>query len=292
MDATRRVPTAPLGRSMPKRIGHAIGRGFVAALLTGYAIVSVYPFLWMFSGAFKDNREILSNPLPWPKHPTLSTIVSVWNAMDIPNYLKNSAFISVVTVLLIVVIYPLAGYAFAVMRFPGRDVLFVLFLAIIFVPGIVILLPLVVLVTKLGLIATPWAVILPAVNGAAPLALVISRTYFRSVPPELRDAAKIDGASEWRTYWTIFFPLARPAVVTIALLNFVGIWNEYVLAKLLLGSERNQVLPVGLQLLMSTNVVNWNEVAAGAALVVLPVIVLFVVFQRYFINGIIGGVKA
>lgn len=276
----------------PSRVGRWILGGVVAILLALYALISAYPFLWMFSGAFKDNREILSNPLPWPVNPTLETIATTWTAMDIPVYLRNSVFIAVVTVALIVVIFPLAGYAFAMIDFPGREAAFIGFVAILFVPGVVILLPLVVLVSNLELISTPWAVILPSVCGAAPLALVITRTYFRSLPSELRDAAKVDGASEWRIYWTVFFPLARPAIITIALLNFVGIWNEYVLAKLVLGDEENQVLPVGLQLLVSTNVVNWNEVAAGASLVVLPVLLLFIFLQRYFINGIAGGLKA
>lgn len=274
------------------RTGRLAVRFVVVVLLTLYAIISAYPFLWMFSGAFKDNREILNNPSPWPISPTLETIATTWNVMDIPVYLRNSVFIALVTIVLIVLIFPLAGYAFAMIDFPGRQAAFSLFVAILFVPGVVILLPLVVLLSNLELISTPWAVILPSVTGAAPLSLVITRTYFRSLPSELRDAAMIDGASEWRMYWAIFFPLARPAVVTIALLNFVAIWNEYVLAKLVLGDDENQVLPVGLQLLVSTNVVNWNEVAAGASLVVLPVLVLFVFLQRYFINGIAGGVKA
>lgn len=279
-------------RSGPSRFANGVIGTVVAILLVLYALVSAYPFLWMFSGAFKDNREIISNPAPWPLNPTFDTIVATWNAMDIPLYLRNSVFIAVVTVVLIIVIFPLAGYAFAMIDFPGREAAFIGFVAILFVPGVVILLPLVVLVAKLDLISTPWAVILPSVCGAAPLALVITRTYFRSLPSELRDAAKVDGASEWRTYWTVYFPLARPAIITIALLNFVGIWNEYVLSKLVLGDDENQVLPVGLQLLTSTNVVNWNEVAAGASLVVLPVLVLFVFLQRYFINGIAGGLKA
>lgn len=287
------VSTAPVtaARTAPQRLGRWTIRLVVGVLLTLYALVSVYPFLWMFSGAFKDSREILTNPLPWPLDPTLQTIASTWTAMDIPVYLRNSAFIAIVTVALIVVVFPLAGYAFAMIDFPGREAAFIGFVAILFVPGVVILLPLVVLVANLELITTPWAVILPTVCGAAPLALVITRTYFRSMPSELRDAAKVDGASEWRIYWTVFFPLARPAIVTIALLNFVAVWNEYVLAKLVLGDEENQVLPVGLQLLVSTNVVNWNEVAAGASLVVLPVLLLFVFLQRYFINGIAGGLK-
>lgn len=288
------ITKSPAGKTQSRaaRIGQVAVSTVVAVLLTLYALISAYPFMWMFSGTFKDNREILSNPSPWPINPTLDTLATTWEAMDVPVYLRNSIFIAFVTVALIVIIFPLAGYAFAMIRFPGREAAFIGFVAILFVPGVVILLPLVVLVANLDLISTPWAVILPSVCGAAPLALVITRTYFRSLPSELRDAAKVDGASEWRIYWAVFFPLARPAIITVALLNFVGIWNEYVLAKLLLGDEENQVLPVGLQLLVSTNVVNWNQVAAGASLVVLPVLLLFIFLQRYFINGIAGGLKA
>lgn len=274
-----------------RRIARTAVRLPIALMLALYAVISAYPFLWMFSGAFKDEREILSNPAPWPLNPTLETLVNTWNVMGVGVYLKNSVFISVVTVALVVIVFPLAGYAMAIIPFRGREVVFSGFLAILFVPGVVVLLPLVVLVSNLDLVSTPWAVILPTVCGAAPLALLITRTYFRSLPGELRDAAKVDGASEWRIYWTIYFPLARPALITIAVLNFVAIWNEYVLPRLVLGDQENQVLPVGLQLLVSGNVVNWNQVAAGASLVVLPVLVLFVLLQRYFLNGIAGSVK-
>ena len=133
--------------------------------------------------------------------------------------------------------------------------------------------------------------ILPLANGAAPIAIVLLRSYFATIPTELHEAAVLDGCSEWGIYWRVYFPLSRSALITVTILNFVAAWNEYVLPSLTNDDPTRFPLPVGLQSLLSTSVVQWNQVMAAALIIVIPIIILFVILQRYFINGLAGSVK-
>jgi len=277
--------------SIASRItGRLVGVLAIAAFAV-YAVVSVFPFVTMISGSLKTNTEVLTNPWPIPVNPTFDTLVDTWNALDFPTLLVNSLIIAGLSCLLILVIFPLAGYAFAVLEFPFKRVLFAIFVGALFVPGVTVLLPIVILDQQLGLLGTPWAVVLPIVNGAAPIAIILLRAYFSSVPFELHEAAVLDGCSPFGIYWRIYFPLSRSALITVTVLNFVAAWNEYVLPALTNDDASRYPLPVGLQALLSSNVVQWNQVMAASLLIVVPIIVLFVVLQRYFINGLQGSVK-
>ena len=272
------------------------GRRALVALLVylpllAYAALSVFPFLTMVSAAFKDDSEVTSNVGLIPHNPTLQAVKVTWTSLDLLVYVRNSIAITVISLLAILLIFPLAAYAFALLRFPCRRVLFGLFVALLFVPAITVLLPIVLLNDKLGLLGTRWGVIFPLVNGASPVALVLLRRYFESIPRELHEAARLDGCSEFKVFTTIYFPLARPALVAVAVLNFVGIWNEYVLSSVTLSDPEKFTLPLGLQQLLSTSVVQWNVVMAGALFVVLPVVAVFLVLQRYFVAGLSGSIK-
>lgn len=271
--------------------GRATGRVVVIILLAFYALISVYPFLTMLSGAVKTNQEVLTNPWPFTLNPTFQTITDTWAALDFPTLLLNSLIIAVGSCLLILVIFPLAGYAFAVLKFPFKRSLFGMFLAALFVPVVTVLLPLIILEQALGLTGTLWAVIFPIVNGAAPIAILLMRSYYATIPIDLHEAAVLDGCREWGIYWRVYFPLSRSALVTVTILNFVAAWNEYVLPSLTNDDPALFPLPVGLQSLLSTTVVQWNQVMAAALIIVLPIIVLFVILQRFFINGLQGSVK-
>ena len=282
--AQSRAPT-------PGSVGRGITKIIVVVLLVIYALVSLYPFLTMLSGAVKTNREVLTNPLPIPFAPTLQTLADTFAALDFGSLLLNSVVIAGGSCLLILIIFPLAGYAFAVLNFPLQRILFAVFIGALFVPGVTVLLPLVVLDQSLGLNGTPFAVILPIANGAAPIAIVLLRSYFSTIPNELHEAAVLDGCSEWGIFWRVYFPLSRSALITVTILNFVGAWNEYVLPSLTNDDPAKFPLPVGLQSLLSTSIVQWNQVMAAALIIVVPIIILFVILQRYFINGLAGSVK-
>jgi multiple sugar transport system permease protein len=159
------------------------------------------------------------------------------------------------------------------------------------VPGVTVLLPVVILQQNLGLIGTFPGIILPFVNGTAPLSILLLTNSFRAVPSELRESARCDGASEPRTFWSIYLPSCRPALITIALLTAIPTWNEYVLTRVSLNDPATFTLPIALQNLNSTLSPQQNVLMAASLIIVLPVVVLFVLLQRYFVNGVQGAVK-
>lgn len=282
-----RSARAPRARGASGRAARVI----VYLMLTAYALISLYPFLLMVSGALKDDKEILLDGHLIPHNPTLSTLDNTWNQLDFLRYFGNSLEVTGFTTLGVLVIYSLAGYAFAVLRFPGRKFLYGLFLSLLFVPGVTVLLPVVILQQKLGILGTHLGIILPFINGTAPLSILLLTSSFRSVPTELRESARCDGAGELRTFVSIYLPSCRPALVTIALLTAIPTWNEYVLTRVSLNDPSTYTLPIALQNLNSTVSPQQNTLMAASLIIVVPVVILFVVLQRYFVNGLQGAVK-
>jgi len=259
--------------------------------LTVYAAVSLYPFVWMVSGAFKDRLEILAGGHLIPRRPTLATLADTWSRLHFFDYFLNSLQVTGLTVIGVLAVYSLAGYAFAMIDFPGRRFVFWFFVALLFVPSITVLLPLTILENRLGILGTHIGLVLPFVNGTAPLAVLMLTNAFRAVPLDLHDAATADGAGELRIFWRVYLPLARPTLVTIGVLTAVPTWNEYVLTRVSLNDESRYTLPLALERLASGTVPSYNEIMAGSLILVIPVIVLFLALQRYFVNGLSGAVK-
>lgn len=266
-------------------------KAFAYVLLGAYTVVSVYPFAWMVSGAFKDDAEIRQDGHLVPHRPTLDTLARTWGELDFLRYFGNSLVVTGGTVLGTLAVYSLASYAFAVLDFPGRKILYAGFVSLLFVPGITVLLPVVILQSELGVLGTHLGIVLPFINGTAPLAILLLTASFRAVPTELREAARCDGASEVRTFGAIYLPVCRPALVTIALLTAVPTWNEYVLTRVSLNDQAAFTLPLGLQSLTSSTAPQYNVLMAASLIIVLPVVLLFVLLQRYFVNGLTGAVK-
>ncbi|MEU6853771.1 carbohydrate ABC transporter permease [Actinacidiphila alni] len=263
----------------------------VGVLLALYGVISVYPFLWMVSAAFKNQVEVVRGGHLIPHHPTLDTLTHTWNQLHFFRYFLNSLEVTALTVVLTLVVYAAAGYAFAVLDFPGRGALQKLFVALLFVPGVTVMLPIVLLEDKMGVLGTHIGLVLPFVNGGAPLSVLLMTGAFSAVPKELRESARVDGANEFHVFSRIYLPLARPALITVALITAIPTWNEYLLTRVSLNDESSYTLPLGLQTLASSNVPHYNNLMAGALIVVVPVIVLFLCLQRYFVNGLVGAVK-
>ncbi|MFC9605236.1 carbohydrate ABC transporter permease [Streptomyces niveus] len=268
-----------------------LARFVVGLLLAGYAAVSLYPFLWMVSAAFKDQLEVVSGGHLIPENPTFDTLIDTWNKLHFFDFFVNSLLVTLYTVVLTLVVYAAAGYAFAVLRFPGRTFLSRLFVALLFVPGVTVMLPIVLLENELGILGTHWGLVLPFVNGGAPLSILLMTGAFGAIPAELRDSARVDGAAEFRIFLNIYLPLAQPALITVALLTAIPTWNEYLLTRVSLTDRSTFTLPLGLQTLAAENVPHYNNLMAGALIVVIPVVLLFLCLQRYFVNGLVGAVK-
>jgi multiple sugar transport system permease protein len=275
------------------RAGTRPSAGMIVAYvaLAVYAAISLYPFAWMVSGAFKDRLEILEGGHLVPRSPTLDTLVDTWARLQFFDYFLNSLKVTGLTVLGVLVIYSLASYAFAMIDFPGRRAIFWFFVALLFVPSITVLLPLTILEGRLGILGTHIGLVLPFVNGTAPLTVLMLTNAFRAIPRELHDAARADGAGEVRIFLRVYLPLVRPTLITVAVLTAVPTWNEYVLSRVSLNDESRYTLPLALEALASGNVPQYNEIMAGSLILVVPVIVLFLALQRYFVNGLAGAVK-
>ncbi|MEU8504745.1 carbohydrate ABC transporter permease [Streptomyces brevispora] len=282
---------ADAGAPRRRMAGRTAARLVVGALLLIYGLVSVYPFLWMVSAAFKDQVEVVRGGHLIPGNPTLQTLVDTWNKLHFFDFFMNSLLVTLYTVVLTLIVYASAGYAFAVLRFPGRGLLQKLFVSLLFVPGVTVMLPIVLLENKLGILGSHWGLVLPFVNGGAPLSILLMTGAFMAVPTELRDSARVDGASELRIFTGIYVPLARPALITVALLTAIPTWNEYLLTRVSLNDPSKYTLPLGLQTLSAENVPHYNNLMAGSLIVVIPVIALFLSLQRYFVNGLVGAVK-
>ncbi|MGB9790074.1 MAG: ABC transporter permease subunit [Thermotoga caldifontis] len=223
-----------------------------------------------------SSREVLGN--------IFHNYVAAWKSAPFGIYYVNTVFVSTVTTIAEVVLCAMAAYAFALMNFPGKNLIFGLFLSTMMIPGEVLLVPNFITISKLGWIDTYYALIIPWIVSV--FAIFLLRQHFLTLPRELQDAAKIDGCSHWRFLWTVVVPLSKPAIVTSALLKFVGSWNAFLWVLIVTNKDRFRTLPVGLQTFSTDVGTVYNMLMAAATFSILPILILFLFTQRYFVQGI------
>lgn len=254
--------------------------------------VTLIPFVWMYLGSVKTQRELLLRPPTWwPQTFTWENFEAWFGRLQIGTFFANSLIVAVFTVLGTLLFCSMVGYALAKLDFPGKRVLFILVLVTLMVPGVVTFVPLFVVVSKLGLVSTYPALILPFLAG--PLGVFLMRQFIQEIPDALIEAARIDGASELRIFAGIVLPLCGPALATLAILTFLGSWNNFLWPLVVAQSEDMYTLPVALSLYsIGQNSTNYGVLLAGSVLVITPVLLLFIALQRYFIRGIAAtGIK-
>jgi multiple sugar transport system permease protein len=257
------------------------------------ALFMLLPFAWMIVSSFMSAAEIMSRPIRWlPAELQLGNYEALAKAIPIGNMYTNSLIVTVSITLGVLFTSSLAGYGFAKFRFPGRDILFVLVLATMMIPFFVVLIPIFFLVRQLGWMDSYLGLIVP--NVVTAFGIFLMRQYMLSLPDELLDAARIDGASELAIYWRIVLPLAGPALGALAILAFVYHWNSFLWPLVVIRSRDLETIPIGLNSLRvyasSPEVINLQM--AGAALAIIPVVGVFAVLQRYFVRGIaLTGIK-
>ncbi len=263
------------------------------AFLTIIALTCLYPFLWMIGTALKPGAEALNNPSLLPRAGWSAMnwriFADVWQRIEFPVFFFNSVKISLIVVAGQLLIYSLAGFAFAKLRFVGRDFIFFGFLALLFVPPFAVVITLVPLEAKMGILNTHLGVILPMINGAAPFAIFLFRNYFKTIPHELFESAILDGAGEYRIYATIFLPLAKPALATLAIMNYLSSWNALLWPLVCLRDEKLFTLPLGLMYLNTSMFVQYNVLMAGGLIALAPTILVFLFLQKYYIAGLTAG---
>ncbi|MFT3896323.1 MAG: carbohydrate ABC transporter permease [Thermomonas sp.] len=261
-----------------------------AALLL-LAIVALAPLAWMLSVSFMPRGDASHFPPPlWPSRFSLDNYRELFQRIGIGRYFANSALVATATTALSLLVNAMAGYAFAKLRFPGRERIFRLLLAALVVPAQVAMLPLFLLMKELHLVDSYAGVVAPAL--ASVFGIFLVRQYARSIPDELIEAARIDGAGELRIFFRIVLPLMGPVLVTLAIFTFLASWNDFMWPLIVLTGQEHYTLPVALASLSREHIQDVEMMMAGAVLTVLPVLLLFLVLQRYYIQGLLlGSVK-
>jgi ABC-type glycerol-3-phosphate transport system permease component len=257
------------------------------------AVVFAMPLFWMVSTALKTNQQVLVFPPQWIPNPAVwENFPDAWNFAPFGTYLKNTLIITVVATAGQLISGSLVAYGFARLQFPGRDPLFVLLLATTMLPYIVTLVPQFLVFRELGWINTFLPLTVPYFFGGSPFLIFLMRQYFRSIPMDLSDAARIDGDSEFGIFFRIILPLALPALVTVTIFSFLAHWNDFLGPLIYLNDENKKTLMIGLQGFIGQTQQRFQLMMAAATMVAMPTIVLFFLFQRVFIRSVVlTGVK-
>jgi len=272
--------------------GSRVRRWLILALLWGVALLFLIPFLWMLSSSLKPNYQIFEVPPRWiPNPPRWENYVEALTILPFPLYIRSTAIITLLTIAGHLLSCTVIAYAFARLRAPGRDFLFVVMLATMMLPYPVTMVPLYVLFNRLGWINTFLPLVVPAYLGI-PFYIFLMRQFFLTIPRDFEDAARIDGANTLQIIGRIMLPMAMPALATVTIFTFQATWNDFLAPLIYLQRPELYTVTLGLQFFRSTYTTNWAYLMAASLVTTLPVIVVFFAAQRYFIEGItLTGVK-
>jgi multiple sugar transport system permease protein len=265
--------------------------GAVVVFILLLSITMLVPFLWMLSTSLMDEMDVFTYPPTlWPAHPNWGNYAKAFSLLPFGRFFLNTAIMAAGIVLAQLVVCSMAAYAFARLRFRGRDTAFGVYLSTMMIPQIITLIPAYLIVQSLGWVDTYWALIIPFAHSAWGTFLL--RQFFQTLPRELEQAARIDGASEWVTFTRIILPLARPALATLAIFAFLSSWQAFLWPLLVTDSMQMRPVEVGIAMFQTLYARNWPCQMAGAVTVTVPLVVMFAIAQRQFLRGIaLTGLK-
>jgi raffinose/stachyose/melibiose transport system permease protein len=261
---------------------------FSHLVLILFVVIIVYPVVWMIFASFKSPTEIVTNIWGLPAVWQWENYTNAWENANMGYAIFNSIVSSLATVVLVIILASIAGYAFAKFRFRYSLLIFLVLIFTMQAPTPVI--PLYIMLVRLKLTDSLLGLVLPMVAGGLPLAIFIFRAFFQSIPGELVDAAKVDGCTEFSAFRRVIIPISTPAIATVAILQFVGAWNEYFLALILLRSPEVRTIPLAIQVFFyAWGRTEWEQVFAALTIGSLPMIILYIIMQRQFIQGLTAG---
>ena len=271
--------------------------GLSPFLIAAYVILSLWalwallPLFWMFSTSFKEVRAAIKIPPEWlPTHPTFVNYQVLFARAPVFRWLLNSGIVAVAHTISMLLFCSMAGYAFAKKDFPGKNAMFWSLLSTMMIPGTVLLVPLFLLVSRMGLINNFGGLILPGLVGA--FGVFLMKQFMQTLPGELLDAARIDGASELGVYSRVVLPLSKPALAVLGIFSFIGAWNDFLWPLLITQSKMMRTLAVGLATLQQESMTDYNLLMAGSAVAAIPMIIVFFACQKHFLKGLtIGALK-
>lgn len=280
-------------RSVPARRRSAVPRG-ATVVAWAYALLSTYPLLWLIVQTFRSDSEILGDPFGLPRTPSFDAYATAFSTTPLPQYFVNSVIVTLAVVLVSVGCCVGAGYAFSRLRFPGSSAIFMLFVGVLVVPAPILLLPTFLISGELGILNSYVGLIAPYAAGTLPVGVYLIKTHFDAIPVSFVEAAEMDRATPGQIFRVIMLPLVGPAAATVAVLAFMGAWNEYIYALVALNSEQLFTLPVGVADLGGKSFLYGDApVFAAMVLSAIPVYVAFIVAQRAFLSSFsaAGGIK-
>ena len=259
-------------------------------MLLVVSVLFIFPFYWIVTGAFKIQKVAIQMPPQWfPTDPTFANFTELF-INPAGKWFFNSIYMSAASMILVCLTSAMAGFVLAKKQFTGRAVVFGIIIAAMALPKQVVLVPLVRIMNSIGLYNTPWAVILPAVGW--PFGVFLMKQFAQTIPTEILDAARIDGSGEWMTFVKIVTPIIKPAYGALAIFTFITTWNDYFLQLVMLQSRSKLTIALGVATLQAEMATNYGVIMAGAALGALPIVSIFLLFQKYFASGItMGAVK-
>jgi len=269
----------------PQRILRTASRGILWLFLIFFAFVALIPFVWMISSSLKLDKDVFRYPIEWiPAHPHWENYVNIWKKVPLHIYLKNTAVVSVAVTVMQILTSTFAAYAFAKMKFRGRDALFLIYISTIAVPWQVYMLPQFILMRTAGLYDTLWSLIV--LQSFSAFGVFLMRQFYLGIPNELSEAARIDGLNEYGIWWRIILPLAKPAVVTLLIFTFVNTWNDYMGPLIYLTTDSVKTVQLGLKRFIQQYSNEYHHIMAASLVSLVPVTIAFLSLQKYFIEGI------
>lgn len=271
------------------KVKHFISTFFAQIILIFVSISCIFPLLWMFSSALKTQSTIFSDMSLFPKNPHWSNFITAWSKASFETYFFNSLMYTAIVVFGVIFISSLAAYAFSRLEFPFKKFFFMMFMATMMIPIPGSFISLYVLLTKLNLVNTRVGYLLPQINGGLAMGIFMLKTFFDKMPKDLEDAAKIDGCNKLGIYWHVALPLAKQAIAVLVIFTALGVWNEYLLAMLILSSKSLMPLQRGLMVFQGSHLTEYPLLMAGITITIVPIVIIYLLMQKYIIKGIMAG---
>ncbi|MED4584794.1 carbohydrate ABC transporter permease [Brevibacillus choshinensis] len=265
------------------------GRAVQYVIAYLFMLVALYPIALMIASSFKTNMEIFANPLSLPSTFHFETYQKLWEAVPFADFLWNSIFVSGMSVLMITVFSAMAAFYLARFSFKWTAALYFFFLLGLMIPIKLGIVPLFILMKNLGLLNSLWSLILIYTASGIPIAVFILTGFFRTLPVELEEAARIDGCSNFQVFWRVLLPLIRPALATVVIINFIHAWNDFFFPLIFIQKETLKTIPVGMMVLFGEYETDWSLLFAGLTLSALPMIGVFLLASRQFMEGLTAG---
>jgi len=262
-------------------------RTLAYAVLVALVVVEAFPLAWMLLTSVKNQREVFSSFLPATLD--FSNFRRVWVAIDLPTHLVNSVYVTTLTVAIVVCVATSAGYAFARYHFRGRDILFYIFIGAMMIPGQAILIPMFQFLKGIGLLNTLTGLSLSYLGGATAFSIFLMRAFFLSLPKDLGDAARIDGASEFGVFWRVYLPLARPGIATVVIIQSLGVWNEFMFSTTFISTPALKTIQPAMFQAVGRYATDYTALSSGLILALIPIVTVYLILQRQFISGLTAG---